>query len=74
MIYRKANLTDFQERVNAAPVELALQYPALVRKVIVDLTKRIAIKESRCQQAEIARNYKLCDQLSEDIMELKSEK
>jgi len=43
-------------------------------EVIVDLTKRIAIKESRCQQAEIARNYKLCDQLSEDIMELKSEK
>ena len=43
-------------------------------EVIVDLTKRIAIKESRCQQAEIAHNYKLCDQLSEDIMELKSEK
>lgn len=45
-----------------------------LNEVIVDLTKRIAIKESRCQQAEIARNYKLCDQLSEDIMELKSEK
>ena len=133
MIYRKANLTDFQECVNAAAVELALQSPALVHKgnrgellevaqkevaesytfkkgksrskmygswkdkvptpkrpkferemrdnrvtelneVIVDLTKRIAIKESRCQQAEIARNYKLCDQLNEDIMELKSEK
>ena len=124
MIYHKANLTDFQECVNAAAVELALQSPALVRKgnrgellevaqkevtesytfkkngkdkvptpkrpkferemrdnrvtelneVIVDLTKRIAIKESRCQQAEIACNYKLCDQLNEDIMELKSEK
>ena len=42
-----------------------------LNEVIVDLTKRIAIKESRCQQAEIARNYKLCDQLNEDIMELK---
>ena len=28
----QANLTDFQERVNAAAVELALQNPALVRK------------------------------------------
>ena len=45
-----------------------------LNEVIVDLTRRIAIKESRCQQAEVARNYKLCDQLSEDIMELKSTK
>lgn len=45
-----------------------------LNEVIADLTRRIAIKESKCQQAEVARNYKLCDQLSEDIMELKSTK
>lgn len=47
---------------------------AELNEIIPDLAKRIAIKESRCQQAETVRNYKLCDELSEEIMHLKSEK
>lgn len=47
---------------------------AELNEIIPDLAKRIAIKESRCQQAEPVRNYKLCDELSEEIMHLKSEK
>ena len=47
---------------------------AELNEIISDLTRRIAIKESRCRQAEAARNYKLCDELSEDIMESKSAK
>ena len=133
LIYRKSPLTDFQESVNAAAIELALQNPSLVRKgnrgdllelarkqasqsysfkkgvshskaygswkdkmptpkrpkfdkemrdskvaelneVVSDLTKRITIKENRCRQAEAVRNYKLCDELIEDFMELKSSK
>ena len=37
-------------------------------------TQRIAIKEKRLAQAEASRNYKLCDQLSEEIQELKAAK
>jgi len=45
-----------------------------LNEISADLAKRIAIKESRCQQAETVRNDKLCDELSEEIMHLKSEK
>ena len=44
---------------------------AELNELILDLAKRISIKESRCRQAEALRNYKLCDKLSEEIMELK---
>ncbi len=35
------------------------------------LNRRVAIKEKRLPQAEAGRNYKLCDQLGEEIQELK---
>ena len=38
------------------------------------LTQRISLKEKRCIQAEAARNYKLCDELSEQMSELKAHK
>ena len=38
---------------------------------IQDSTKRISLKEKRVIQAESTRNYKLCDDLSEQISELK---
>ena len=38
------------------------------------LTQRISLKEKRCMQAEAARNYKLCDELSEQMSELKAHK
>ena len=47
---------------------------AELNEVIQDLTRRFGIKENRCRQAEASRNYKLCDELSEDMMELKSMK
>ena len=139
VIYRKvANrpLSDFQIRVNAAAIELALSEPNLLRKGnrgellerarkkvaddgycfkkgksrskvyggsedseaatapkrpklneqmredrkkeleedLADISSRIAFKEKRRSQAEIARNYKVCDELTEEIMECKSRK
>lgn len=41
---------------------------------IQDSTKRISLKEKRVVQAESTRNYKLCDELSEQISELKQYK
>ena len=41
---------------------------------IEDTLKRIPLKEKRVIQAETNRNYKLCDELSEQISELKQYK
>ena len=41
---------------------------------IGDVTKRVSVKESRCEQAQTVHQYKLCDELSEQIMELKQYK
>ena len=41
---------------------------------IKDLSKRITMKEKRCTQAEASHSYKLCDELTEQISELKQEK
>ena len=139
MIYRKTanrTLTDFENRVNDAAVELALGEPRLLRKGnrgelldkarkkvaddgycfkkgksrskvygsgddtepasapkrpklneqmreerikeleedLADVSSHITFKEKRCTQAEIARNYKVCDELTQEIMECKSRK
>lgn len=39
---------------------------------VESIGSRVAIKEKRLAQAEAIRNYKLCDQLCEEIQELKS--
>lgn len=39
---------------------------------VESIGSRVAIKEKRLAQAEAVRNYKLCDQLCEEIQELKS--
>ena len=41
---------------------------------IEDLTQVIRFKEKRCSQAETTRNYKVCDQLTEEQMELKKKR
>ena len=41
---------------------------------ISDVTDIINLKEKRRNQAEGIRNYKVCEQLSEEIMELKTKK
>lgn len=41
---------------------------------IQDITQMIRFKEKRCSQAETTRNYKICDQLTEEQMELKKRK
>ena len=37
-----------------------------------DLTRVLAFKEKRLQQAEAGRNYRVCEQITEEMMELKS--
>ena len=42
-----------------------------LKEDVEDTSKRISLKEKRVVQAETNRNYKLCDELSEQISELK---
>ena len=39
-----------------------------------DLSCVLAFKEKRLQQAEAGRNYRVCEQITEEMMELKSRK
>lgn len=39
-----------------------------------DLTRVLAFKEKRLLQAEASRNYRVCEEVSEEMMELKSRK
>ena len=43
---------------------------------LVGINKRISIKESRCEAGALAavKNFKLCDQLSDEIAELKKQR
>lgn len=41
---------------------------------IKDLTDRLSFKQKRQNQAEMSRNYKVCDQLMEEISDLKKKK
>ena len=45
-----------------------------LKEDIEDTSKRISLKEKRVIQAETNRNYKLCDELSDHISELKQYK
>ena len=38
---------------------------------LVGTNKQIIIKESRCKAGAVVKNFKLCDQLSDEIAELK---
>ena len=128
-IYKKPNLTDYQQRVNTAAENICLKNPSMIRKRaellerarqevhdsgytyrkgksrskrfgtsdstpkrpkfhhdyrerrmkelgedLVGISERISIKESRCEAGAAVKNFKLCDQLSEEIAELKQQR
>lgn len=41
---------------------------------LVGINKRISIKESRCEAEAAVKNFKLCDQLSDEVAELKKQR
>ena len=41
---------------------------------LVGINKRISIKDSRCEAGAAVKNFKLCDQLSDEIPELKQQR
>ena len=41
---------------------------------LVGINKRISIKESRCEAGAAVKNFKLCDQLSDEVAELKKQR
>ena len=42
-----------------------------IRGEVKDLNERISFKRKRLDAAEAVKNYKLCDQLSEEVAEIK---
>ena len=41
---------------------------------LVGINKRISLKESRCEAGAAVKNFKLCDQLSDEVAELKKQR
>ena len=45
-----------------------------IQEQIADIDKRISHKQRRIETAAATRNYKTCDELSEEISELKTQR
>ena len=45
-----------------------------IQEQIADIDKRIAYKQCRIETATVTRNFKTCDELSEEISELKTQR
>ncbi len=84
-VYRKGksrskHLNPSLETSTTAPkkrkllTEARVKHLEAVQEDLKDVTDRLAYKVKRRQAAETVRNYKLCDELTDDISNLKSKK
>ena len=46
----------------------------MIKEELSDLKDRVSFKHKRLDAAELSKNYKLCDQLSEEVAELNKSK